>query len=357
MKLDTRSPLPMARPTAAGHPFHGLVKQGLTLPNGRVVPYSVLGISTRLQVPGWEGQEQYDPVTGYRWLPYAIYQRYKFFDGCYLYGQFINNCHWLVAFGVADIWAVEITVSGLDLKCLNRPGSKSFPLNWGPVADAFQPNAGWKWSLAAVSTSGNSAVMSFEGKLSINAVTLRLTPTGASISFNERMSFGARSGYYYERRLKVAAYPYGSEVVPVFCESVMLSSTTEEIPEVPGVEGAKTRYTALFEWKIGPVKLGQFWVEHIDRGPVAGMVNSKILQIQSGVLQSPNFLWSQEILFEIVGDGLVTVACRIGLGVVIYGVVDLVAGTGTLWPAGATHVAVHPVTRQVVFDNAAICFA
>lgn len=358
MKFDTRSPLPAARPTQAGHSYHGLVKDGgLTLPNGQVINYSVTGISTILKVPGWDRPEQYDPTTGHRWLPYAIYQRAAFFSGCYLYGRFSNNCDWLVAFGPADVWTVEVTAAGLTLESLNRKAKRVFALNWGPVANAFKPNGGWKWSLAAVSTSGNAAVLSFVGEFSINAVTLQLTPNGATISFNERGTSGARSGYYFERRLKVAAYPYGREIVPVFCESVMLSSTTEEIPEVPGVEGAKTRYTALFEWKIGTVKLGQFWVEHIDRGPLAGMVNTRTLQIQSGALQAPNFLWSQDILFEVVGDGLVTVASRIGLELVTYGVVDLVAGTGTLWPAGATHVAVHPVTRQIVFNSGPVCFA
>lgn len=350
MKLDTRSPLPVARPTAAGHPFHGLVKQGLTLPNGRVVPYSVLGISTKLQVPGWEGQEQYDPATGYRWLPYAIYQRYENFDGCYLYGRLINNCDWFVAFGVNDVWAVGITASGLTLKCLNRPGTKSFPLNWGAVADAFKPNTGWKWGLAAVSPSGNAAVMSFIGKLNIYAVTLQLTQNGASITIDEHSGWGAQSGHMYERRLGVAGFVYGEGVVPAICESVILSSSVEEIPEVPGVSGAKTRFKALFEWRIGSVKLGQFWIEQ-ETSPM-GMVTTELRQIQSGVLQAPGFVWEFEIAFNNIGDGLVMVGKY-----ETYGVVDLVAGTGTLWPAGATHVAVHPVTRQLVFDDAPICFA
>lgn len=351
MKLDTRSPLPMARPTAAGHPFHGLVKQGLTLPNGRVVPYSVLGISTKLQVPGWEGQEQYDPVTGYSWLPYAIYQRHKFFDGCYLYGRLINNCDWLVAFGVADIWTVEISASGLTLQCLNRPGSKSFPLNWGQVADAFKPNTGWKWSLTAASPSGHAAALSFV-KGSVYAVTLQITPDGASLSIVEHGGTGAQVGFATERRVDLAGYPSGTGVAPALCESVLLSSS---VGDIPGTE--KKRFTGLLEWRIGPAKLGQYRM--VTEGSVeAGYQVTDLQQIQAGLLQAPGFIWSDEPQFAMVGDGLVKVSRTTGLGDEIrYGVVDLVAGAGALWPLAATHVAVHPVTRQLVFDDAPICFA
>ncbi|WP_337883602.1 hypothetical protein [Chromobacterium haemolyticum] len=351
MKLDTRSPLPMARPTAAGHPFHGLVKQGLTLPNGRVVPYSVLGISTRLQVPGWDQPEQYDPVTGYSWLPYAIYQRHKFFDGCYLYGRLINNCDWFVAFGVNDVWAVGINASGLTLRCLNRPGSKSFPLNWGAVADAFKPNTGWKWSLAAVSPSGNAVVLSFV-KESVFAVALQIMPTGASINIVEHAATGARVGYATERRIDIAGFVFGSGVAPALCESVLLSSS---VGDVPGTD--RKRFTALMEWRIGMAKLGQYRMV-TEGSDGTGYVVTDLQQIQAGLLQAPGFIWSDEPQFAMVGDGLVKVSRTTGLGdEVRYGVVDLVAGTGALWPLAATHVAVHPVTRQLVFDDAPICFA
>ncbi|WP_141111183.1 hypothetical protein [Chromobacterium haemolyticum] len=355
MKLDTRSPLPMARPTAVGHPFHGLVKQGLTLPNGRVVPYSVLGISTKLQVPGWDGQEQYDPVTGYRWLPYAIYQRYKFFDGCYLYGQFINNCDWLVAFGVADIWAVAITASGLDLKCLNRPGSKSFPLNWGPVADAFQPKSGWDRRLAAVSISGNSAAMTFVRGSTLISASLAVSENNAAIQFTTHQNQIPWPGYEWIRttttQLVAATRAVGTAVST--CGMTVLSVSESS------VGGGGRKVTALGEHRVGNVPLGRFRSsQYFDMPP--GPVPNDDADIPHGVLQKPGFVWLVHPMYTPIDDGAVVVNGYVpSTGLFTpYGVVDIVSGNGTLWDGPAdNHVAIHPVTRQVVFDSQPICFA